>query len=235
MKIIKRPKIIPRKKLEMKAREITDVFSSGQFEGQKCLIVAGGPSLDRIHPKEVTGPFVIGVNKAFIKYNVDLNYSMDCTFYDLVSNQSNTELYRLWKEYKGHKVFLRLNQRYKFDSDILWIRPLGFKAISFVLGKGIYPFNNSAGGATMLAIALGFRKIGLLGVDLCFFGKKTHFHDGYEHQDPRSLERKFLKFKAGWEEFASAFKEEKIEVFNLSGESKLECFPKISLEKFKSE
>jgi len=220
-----------------RANLITSIFSSGIWQGKKCFLLGGGPSLIHFDYNLVKDYPTIGINKTFTVFSPTINYAMDTRFYDMVTygsmqDESIRKLRKKWGEYKGVKLFLRRSSKFRFDSSVYYVDALPEKALSFNLDKGIWPGNNSGFGALMLAIALGCKRIGLLGYDLKVITGRTHWHNGYPGQDVRSLQRKLDKFIMCFEEFADCIKSHNIEVVNLNPESKLECFPKGTLRSF---
>src|SRR3972149_707303 len=208
------------------AKDVSEVLNGKPWDGHRCLIIGGGASLEQVPPSIVSGELSIGINKAFQKYTTKINYSMDSVFYELVSKvpssyNSDPNQYKLhedWMLYKGMKLFLRLNKEYKFDPSVFYINSLTDKKISYDLRKGIYPSNNSGGGAIMLAVALGARKIGLLGFDMTFLREtgKTHFHNGYKNQNVGKFQDKLDKFNKLICELAPLIYAEGVEVYNLN-------------------
>jgi len=220
-------KIIPRKNNGCKALNITSILSSGVWEGKRCFLLGGGPSLIGFDYNLIKDELTIGVNKTFIQFSATINYVMDARFYGMVTNPSNKEnLYQSWATYKGIKVFLKRNKKFKFDSSVYVVNALPNKSISFDLDKGIWPGNNSGFGALSLAIALGCKNIGLLGYDLSVDSKtkKTHWHGGYLDQNPKSMPKKLDKFKVPFNEFSEAFVQQGIKITNLNFDSALKCF-----------
>ena len=223
------------------AKNISEILHDKPWGGRRCLIVGGGSSLELVPPSIVSGELSIGINKSFQKFNTKINYSMDSQFYELVNktveHTSDPEQYKLqedWKTYKGIKTFLRLNKAYQFDPSVYYINALTDKKISYDLEKGIYPLNNSGGGAIMLAVALGTSQIGLLGFDMTFpkGTMKTHFHNGYKNQNIHTFQDKLDKFNTAICELAPLIYAEGIEVYNLNLNSALNCFKKITVEEF---
>jgi hypothetical protein len=223
------------------AKNIADVFQNKPWDGRRCLIVGGGSSLELVPPSIVSGELSIGINKSFQKFNTKINYSMDSQFYELINKTveytSDPEQYKLqedWKIYKGIKIFLRLNKIYKFDPSVYYIDSLTDKKVSYDLQRGIYPGNNSGIGAIMLAVALGARKMGLLGFDMTFpkGTTKTHWHNGYRNQNIHTFQDKLDKFNTLICELAPLIYAENVKVYNLNLNSALNCFKKITVEEF---
>lgn len=234
------PSRIPTKlNKECKAMYITEVLPSGVWRGKRCIIIGGGPSLENFNFSVLNSELTIGVNKAFIVHNSTVNYAMDLRFYSSLTEPSKkdpkaVELHQQWLNYKGIKLFLRTSKKVKFGPSVYYVNSLRRKVLSFNLNEGIHGGNNSGFGALMLAIALGANPIGLLGFDLKVNKKKnrTHWHEGYFHQNVHEMPRKLESFAKCFEEFAPTIEQHKIKVVNLCLDSALRCFPKSTPKEF---
>jgi len=222
------------------AKKITDVLPSNSWAGQTCFILGGGPSLEGFDYRQIVGFHTIGINKTFQSFSVEVNYAMDYNFFDLVQyNNVNPrdpeyKLHQEWLAYSGIKLFIRHDHTYRFCEGIYFVDEITRKEICFDLNVGLYPGNNSGMGALMLAVALGCKRIGLLGYDFKVQGSKTHWHSGYANQDKKSFVVNLDKFRTCIEEFAPTILEMGIEVVNLSSDSSLQIFPKSSIKTFLS-
>ena len=218
-------------------KDISEVISPDTWLNKRCLLLAGGTSLENFDFNRIQNELTIGVNKAFIKYPVTINYAMDYRFFDLVSvkpksYEDEDHLYEKWLEFKGLKVFFRQSNKYRFNPSIITVKNLLYKVISLDVSKGIWGGSNSGFGSLMLAIALGATKIGLLGYDFYVFGKKAHWHKGYHGQHLDSFPKKLLGFMDNFKEFADSIAKLGIKVVNLNEKSNLKCFPFDSLDHF---
>lgn len=218
--------------------DISTIIPFGAWAGKRCLLIGGGPSLSNFDPNLISNEFTIGINKAFVKFSCTINYGMDYRFYEQLTHvdgkdKEKLSLHEQWVNYKGIKVFLKMDNNSKFDGGVYTIKKLSQKVLRFDLSEGIYPGGNSGFGALMLAVALGATKIGLLGYDFkvdkdC---NRTHWHQGYG-QKIDHMERVLRNFKAGFEAIAPKIEEHKILVFNLNPNSNLKCFPFAGIEEF---
>ena len=163
---------------------------------------------------------------------------MDLRFYDLVSGMNrksfeSVKLHNRWLQYRGVKVFLR-SRGAKYDSSVYIVEKLSKKTISFDLKQGIWGGNNSGFGAMMLAVCLGCRRIGLLGVDMKVDTqkRKIHWHEGYKNQDVESFSKKLKSFANCFEDLASDISKNGVDIINLNPSSMLKCFSKDSIENF---
>lgn len=219
---------------EVRAQELCWILKSGSWKEKRCFLIGGGPSLLETHVQRFLEDHIksrkelsIGTNKAFI-WNPTLNYAMDISFYQLANSLP------AWKEYKGIKVFLYRNRCSQFDEDVYIVRSLPKIEISFDLQKGIWPGNNSGFGALMLAVALGAKKIGLLGYDFYVEDNRTHWHEGYGAK-PDIMETALHRFIRSFEEVEPDLQAHGIKVVNLNPKSELRCFPFSTIEEFLNE
>lgn len=208
---------------------------------QDCFLLGGGPSLKNFDFKRLDGKFTIGVNKIFKVFQPDIIYCMDRKFYNYMHLPADRRLPEdsnilgEWLSSNSIRTFLspsigpKKNERF-FKENVEVIPRLSNKCISFDVSKGIYPGNNSGFGALMLAIALGFKKIYLLGYDLRINNKETHFHKGYPNQTIDTQQRHLNNFKRTFDFFAPKIKEAGITVINITPESALTCFDKMNIE-----
>jgi hypothetical protein len=86
---------------------------------------------------------------------------------------------------------------------------------------------NSGAGAINLAILAGAKRILLLGFDMKDQDKKTHWHTEYNSATLRGTFRRFLK---RYPQIAADAKAAGVEVLNVSPDSAIEVFPRVSLQ-----
>lgn len=133
--------------------------------------------------------------------------------------------------YQGIKVFLHHSEKDRFGQGIYYVGNIEQKAISFDLEKGIHGGNNSGCGALMLAVALGCKKIGLLGYDLKIRDGRTHWHDGYGC-DLKGVIKSLKDFQERIDEIGPMILSLGIKVVNLSPDSALQSFPRSDIRTF---
>jgi len=119
--------------------------------------------------------------------------------------------------------------------------------------KGFYSRNLTGLFSLTVGIALGFKKIYLLGMDFCEVNGKTHFYqkDSFEKQEIGKIikpggtvvcgigkdDRGFYRtgtYNKPASELYNKFKKvnENVKIFNVSPESKIDIFPKITYKEF---
>ena len=222
-----------------KAVPLHQLLSSYQpWKDRVCFIIGGGPSLRGFDYSRLQGHHTLGINKAFLAYPCEMLYCMDYTFYDKVAwvhkDPDLRSLHEAWQQYKGIKIFLRNNKEYRYDPSVSFIPSVNQKTVSENIEAGIYPGSNSGHGAISLAIALGSRRIGLLGYDMTIDTEslQTHWHNGYKGQDAKDLQKKLAEFRQSIEEFVPWWDEMSISIVNLNPHSGLRCFPFDTVEGF---
>lgn len=220
-------------------KSITDVLSSESWAGKRCLIFGGGPSLQDFNYSLIANEITVGVNKSFMIFDPTVNYCMDYTFFERVTDsQEDPLMIKRWKEYTGIRVFLKHNNKMIFSNDVYTVDKIEKEIISTDLKAGIYGSNNSGLGAIMLAIALGSRNIGLLGFDMKTYNNKTHWHTGYRKSNVSvdyyidKVGRVLDDFKKKFEIIAPLIELAGVKVVNLNNDSALQCFKKITIQEF---
>jgi len=209
-------------------RKITDVVSSDISKFGRCFILGGDESLSGFNYSILDNNITIGINRSFESYNSTLLYSMDTRLYNWITlgkldeyDKSNVK--QKWYDYTGQPVYLCPLSNFEFGKEVCVVRRLMHMSISKSLNTGIYGGNNSGIGAIMLAIALGFKFIFLLGIDMRIVNK-THHHSGYPNQSVDRLKSKLDKYISMFNEIAPMIKDAGIRVINLNKESALKCF-----------
>lgn len=219
--------------------DISMVIQKDSWIHRKCFILGGGTSLSGFDFNRLRGELVIGINKSFASFPVQINYSSDFTFYDRVmfpKNDLNPHLHTKWVEFQGIKLFLKKkDHRYP---GVYTVKSIDTKTISGDPATGIYAGKNSGLGALMLAISFGCKQIGLLGYDMKVdhSNMRTHHHEGYRTRLTKDVmvkeDDKLSNFNGEFEEFAPTIQSLDIKVFNLNPDSGMTCFPKIELKDF---
>ena len=208
-------------------RPLSDVLADGAWRGQRCFIIAGGPSLAGFDFERLRDEKVIAINRAFEYVPwADILFFMDNRFYKYVHSEAfGAKALKTWNEFEGFKVFLNLMGR-KYD-DVYSVRSLGRTGVSPSIAKGLFHGNNSGVGALNLAVTLKASPIYLLGYDMKYGTdakgkKKTHFHSGYRQAHPEGIVRSFIR---DIERMNRYLKRINPKIINLNPDSALRCFP----------
>ena len=191
------------------------------WQGQDAYIIGGGPSLTDFEWDLLKNLNTIGCNDA---YMLGKAFCKICVFGDS-------------KWYYKH-----LNSLAGYDGKVYgaepalngkmpdWIQPLRRFA------KGLHTdgvgWNGNTGMVALnLAILLGASRIYLLGFDMKRTKERSNWHENNLDKNPDSVYKKFLDWskyvKQDWD---SKFSH--IEIFNITDDSDLDIFPKISVENF---
>jgi hypothetical protein len=211
---------------------------SSSHRNRPCVILGGGPSLQYVSPELWKDYHTIGVNKSILLPYVDTMYFMDIGIYtnctsDTPSDEKDIKAMRqAWRNFSGTKYTIRSHRDLVFSKEVIALKSIIKPTLSRDIKNGIYSTSNSGSGAIMLAIALGFNIIHLLGFDLSIDDKneKTHWHSGYFRQEPSQTKRKLNEFIKCFETVSDLIKSTDIEIYNLNKNSALEVFPKISID-----
>lgn len=89
---------------------------------------------------------------------------------------------------------------------------------------------NSGGAAIDFAAHAGVKRILLLGFDMTAVENKTHWHSGFPTYKKPTVPGSFRRFLRSFPSIAADAKRNRIEILNISPESKIKEFPKVKLE-----
>lgn len=189
-----------------------------KHRGERCFILACGPSLLEVEPLKLAKEFKISVNHAIYRFP-ESQYSV---IGDLKNGlEINT----------GDSVLFSSSEPQHIPGSI-YMKDLGhLPGWSWDLEKGAYFGHTTSYLALQIASYLGFNPIYLVGLDLKDHKELTHFYGNREWQAKHA--RRVL-FDAMANSFEWAYENElkgRKQIFNCSKESRLTCFPYIDLEK----
>lgn len=210
-------------------RSLWPKLKDGDWNGHRCFLVGGGPSLRGFDFERLRGEKVIAINAAFVDVPfADVLFMMDfVTFYTkLRQGKFGEKVKQLFYEFKGLKVILDIMNRH--PEGLLYVPSTGRHGLSLNLKRGLCHGNNSGVGALNLAICLGADPIYLLGYDMKHKDGKAHYHNVYPVMHRETIHRSFA---GDFEKIAPAIKELGVKVVNLSNDSALTCFPFASVER----
>ena len=210
--------------------KIVDILPVDYLKNQKCLILAGGPSLKKVSQEIIYGWRSVGVNRSYEKFNTDILYCMDLEFYDRIWQlQFGQETFDKFQAFPGAKVFLSMPADIKYKYGVCVVNRIYEETLSYNINNGIFAGGNSGLGAVMLAIALGCKDIYIAGLDLKATDQ-THYHTGYIGQEIDKFRSVLFQFQSEFEHWAPRFKEEGIKITQLIAksvdETSLTCFDK---------
>lgn len=181
-------------------------------------IVAGGPSLTNFDFTLLDDKQVIAINRAFEKLpNAMILYWMDTQFYKWFREDL--------KYFKGIKVAGKASELYPEDVHCIFNPNITDETDALRFGRG----NNSGFGALQLAIALKAKDIRLLGYDMQRKRFQSNWHSGYIRQTNSNI---YTRMIVGFKPLSEHCQKHNIRVVNYNLESKLNYFPKKSLNKW---
>jgi len=198
----------------------------------RCFILGDSPSLDTLVFQDLRKGTTIGVNKTGLRYPVDSTYTQYGDLYKHIespgkSDKKRSKLFSAWQRYSGQTYALESpSNSFKFADQANVIPRYLKKEIRTDLVKGIYPGHSSAFGALMLACALGFKEIYLLG-----FGSKqikSSWHDTLRRNSTVSKDISF--WGEDFTEFKDSFNKKDIKVYSLSDSQLFGDYPRISFK-----
>ena len=217
-------------------RSYTDVFADGMWNGRRCFIVGGGPSLKGFDWSRISKELVIGVNRVFEFCDPTILFSMDDRYRANIENPNRhmwygLETLRKFNETPALKVWKYEKQPdWPFGPDVLqWACPDPF-GFSGAIVNGLGGGSNSGFGALNFAWLLGANPIYMLGFDMKgdSNGKQAWFHAG--HPDSQQARNIYPKFSEFFCKIAPGIAAEGVRVVNLCRDSALECFEKGDLD-----
>lgn len=194
-------------------KPLVSIYHYGEFEGESCFVVGGGPSLQGFDFAPLENRYTIGLNKICKLFAPWLLYAADpgviIPYFQEYGNPEKTHL--VIGDIQNTKM-----------NDVHYVRCQGFHGLPDNLDS-IYTGMFSSYGAVNLAIALGFNPIYLLGFDYCIMEGKDHAFDDWGK--PAGFVEHYLnRAKIEIESLAPLAAEAGIEIINLSPKSALTCF-----------
>jgi len=178
---------------------------------------------------EIHNCHIIGINVAYLIGTwIDIMFFGDCDFY--------TRYKKSLVEWPNLKVSCCMS--FKNNSFIKYLERDVFHSNGITSKINSVSWNNSSGAAAIsLAAHLGAKRILLLGFDMNFnFEGERHWHNSYKR--PQMSSKKITPFEKHLEPFPEIAKDAEsigIEIINLNPKSKIEVFPKYSLEEYLTE
>ncbi|MFN4283512.1 MAG: hypothetical protein ACK4NA_12820 [Alphaproteobacteria bacterium] len=187
--------------------------------GETVFLLAGGPSLDQATVDKLRGRRAITINSSCHKALAAGLDDGPLFFTDNNWFEDHEAIVRAWR---GPVV--TLSRKAKRELPDLVKRVEGEHRPDFTRGGRTLRQGRSSGQtAISLAIAMGARRLVLLGYDMRPVGGRTHHHDDYKTGgDPEIYAREFLPAFAGWNAAAHAAG---VRVLNATPGSALTEFP----------
>lgn len=191
-------------------------IQDGEWAGEACFIVGGGPSLKGFDFERLRGKGrIIVINRAYEHVPfADVHFFIDNRYYKRVQGET------AWQAFKGRKVYLNMSG-YQVGQDVISIPAIGRTGLSRSVRSGLYHGANSGAAAIGLAYCLGANPIYLLGFDCNKVNGTSHFHDGYGQP---TADRVLESFIPDFDALAKLIAPTGTRVINLNPESAVRCF-----------
>jgi hypothetical protein len=218
---VKHPQVIPPPRNKEPLGHIGSVLHDGDWTGNRCFIIGGGPSLKGFDFSRLYGELVIGINRAFEAIDPAILFAMDGPFIDRVrSGGYGSASLSAWNAMRGMKVYCRKPSGTLYPDTYHVERSLRGWATS--ISKGITSGNNSGVGALALAIALGANPIYLLGYDMRGSTDKQQawWHSGHPTNQGSAVYKTMVTWFTRYEQEIKA----QARVINCNPDSALRCF-----------
>lgn len=163
-----------------------DLLTGRTWNGRPCFVIGGGPSLRAFDFNRLNGSLTIGTNRSFEFYSSTVLLAIDARFFRWVyQGKYGPGAIMKLDAYEGIKVGIRISQPHL--PGVREIKALGVSGPIVPIEEGIYHGNNSGYSAVALALALGADPVYVLGIDLRYDGRQTHFHSGHSERTPERM------------------------------------------------
>lgn len=211
----------------------------GIHNGERCFIIATGPSLTMEDLESLKNENTISMNSICKLYD---KTEWRPTYFAVQDNLVFEKLQELIRKHKEVPVFISDNIPGKFKREKEWIEfPTDTKYHSYdILRKKyyakfsddaydiVYDGYSIAYSCIELAVYMGFKEIYLLGADCTYLGEKEHFVDsGVEDRARKYATPKLI---VGYEKVKEYADSHGIKVYNATRGGVLEVFPRVALE-----
>lgn len=195
---------------------MTNCFMDGSHDpGKACFVLGNGPSLTHNDPSLIRRLRVIGTNRSFEYVRSDEHVVIDQACFDTYGDS----LKRIVSE--GTRLWAPPGSPFGMTLQHLG-RRRGTPMFSHDFTSIHWRFAPYA--AIQIAVGLGFKRLYLLGVDLCEYEGKGHFYDRPMGLDLEAFQREGFGFIAG-----VAAETKRFTVATISEITKLRAFPRLTL------
>lgn len=152
--------------------------------GQRCFVVANGPSLKHMDLSLLKDEITIGMNRIYLLFDDHFETTYHTAINELVLEQFHTDIAKLrptkFLNWKQHKLF-----RESEDVNYLFISQSLVDGFSKDLTKNLYSGGTVTYTSLQLAFYMGFHEVILIGLDHNFTDKgvpnKTEVRKGDDH------------------------------------------------------
>lgn len=192
----------------------------GEYTGKRGFIIGGGPSILMLQEQgfdfadRLKDEVVIGVNKAYKLLKPNFLVFIDLTYHrkykDEVEQLKCIKFLNKSCGYRDETTF-PLDAYGGYTDKVKNLVPTG-------LNEPISLWNNSGVAALRIAYLLGLNPIYLVGIDLCVYNNKSHFHDDY-HVSPKFYPAK--RFVRCFKDTIRLLEEKGVKIYSCSSISEL--------------
>lgn len=221
----------PRRNMDS-SRDLFHTLPDGSWQGARCFIVGGGPSLERFDWSQLQGELVIGCNRALEYCDPTINLCVDYRMYEAYTDLTKNILVRdhrrkhpqeAYRAFKGMKAFMRIGPG-PFDPSVYTMGFADNDCLTRTMKDGLGVGENTGFAALNLAMCLGCTEIYLLGFDMKGAGdNQANYHPGYIAPQKGFIYKS--KFARYFEKYAPEIKSRGVRVVNVNDQSELTCFP----------
>lgn len=188
-----------------------------RFKDQVVAVIGGGPSHGNLDLEILRGHRFIAVNSSCRKVRPVATKDDMLYFSDNSWNENRPELVDTWP---GFAVTSNRNAKMRLGTKVLRI-----DISELVKRFEVFPdwvYTSSGHASTVLAAALGARKLVLIGFESQVVGGRTHGHDDYYQHDVSAFSHRYLP---AWEGLSLLFRRLNLEVVNSTPDSAILDFP----------
>lgn len=211
----------------------------GIHNGERCFIIATGPSLTMEDIEALRGEYTIAMNSICNLYD---RTSWRPTYYAIQDGCVFEKLEDTIRQHDEYPVFISDNIKRKFERKPEWIEfptDTMYHSREILLKKYFAKFSDDAfdivyDGYSIayscleLAVYMGFKEIYLLGCDCTYLGEKEHFIDsGVEDRNRKYATPKLI---VGYEEAKRYADSHDIKIYNATRGGVLEVFERVNLD-----
>lgn len=207
--------------------------------GERCFIIATGPSLTMEDIEKLKGEYTFSMNSICKLYD---QTDWRPTYFAIQDREVFASLHNVIRKHKEVPVFIGDNIKWKNKREPDWINfPLDsmYHAYDIQIGKYhakfsddaykiVYDGYSIAYSCVELAVYMGFKEIYLLGTDCTYMGPKEHFVDsGVEDRSRKFATPKLVTAYEAAKEYAD---KHNIKIYNATRGGVLEVFPRVDLD-----
>jgi len=194
------------------------------WSGEPCAILASGPSMNQKVADAVRQFRTIAVNNTFrLASWADMLYSADENWWNSPRNKDAAD-------FKGYRVSVTARGAgLPLDENVLILKGTGVEGYDPELGH-VRTGNNSGYQALHLAAQLGCSPILLCGFDMRSIKNRQHWHDKHEYPMRDHGDGIYPEWIKSFNNLAPLLEAIGINVINVTPDSALKCFQKMTLE-----